>query len=85
MAKQFKTNTLLADQSGRVWVEAQLTQPQVKRLIKQYERFDITLTPYGSPDQVREQVREIERVFANDERSRPLVEAGRLQVIGVGF
>jgi hypothetical protein len=85
MAKQFKTTTLLADESGRVWVEAQLTQPQVKRLIKQYERFDITLTSYGSPDQVREQVREIERVFASDERSRPFVEAGRLQVIGVGF
>ena len=85
MAKQFKTTTLLADESGRVWVEAQLTQPQVKRLIKQYERFEITLTPYGSPDQVREQVREIERVFASNERSRPFVEAGKLQVIGVGF
>ena len=71
--------------SGAVWVEAQLTQPQVKRLIKQYERFEINLTPYGSPDQVREQVREIERVFASNERSRPFVEAGKLQVIGVGF
>ncbi len=85
MAKQFKTTTLLADKGGKVWVEAQLSEAQVKRIIKAYERAGVSLTAYGSPNQVREQVREIERVFASDERSRPFVEAGKLQVIGVGF
>lgn len=85
MAKQFKTTTLLADDSGLVWVEAQLSEAQVKRLIKQYERAGIFLTAYGSPNQVSKQVEEINAYFANDERSRSFVETGRLQVIGVGF
>lgn len=85
MAKQFKTTTLLADDSGLVWVEAQLSEAQVKRIIKAYERAGVSLTAYGSPDQVREQVKEINAFFANDERSRSFVEAGRLQVVGVGF
>jgi hypothetical protein len=85
MAKQLKTTTLLADKSGAVWVEAQLSEPQVKRIIKQYERFGIKLTAYGSPDQVSKQVEEINAFFTNDERSRSFVEAGKLQVIGVGF
>jgi hypothetical protein len=33
MAKQLKTTTLLADKSGAVWVEAQLSEAQVKRII----------------------------------------------------
>jgi hypothetical protein len=32
MAKQFKTTTLLADESGAVWVEAQLSEAQVMNL-----------------------------------------------------
>jgi len=63
MAKQFKTNTLLADSEGKVWVEAQLSEAQVKRIIKQYERFEIKLTAYGSPNQVLEQLRELEGAF----------------------
>ncbi len=63
MAKQFKTTTLLADDSGLVWVEAQLSQAQVNRLIKGYERAGVSLTAYGSPNQVREQVRELEGAF----------------------
>ena len=85
MAKVMKTTTLLADDSGLVWVEAQLSEAQVKRLIKGYERAGVSLTAYGSPNQVSKQVEEINAFFANDERSRSFVEAGKLQVIGVGF
>ena len=85
MSKQLKTTTLLADKSGAVWVEAQLSEAQVKRLIKGYERAGVSLTAYGSPSQVIKQVEEISAFFTNDERSRSFVEAGKLQVIGVGF
>lgn len=85
MTKQFKTTTYLADKSGAVWVEGQFTQAQVKRFINSYKRAGIFLTAYGSPNQVIKQVEEINAYFANDERSRSFVEAGKLQVIGVGF
>ena len=85
MAKVIKTTTLLADESGAIWVEAELSQTQVKRVINSYKRAGIDLTPYGSPNQVIKQVEEINAFFTNDERSRPFVEAGRFQVIGVGF
>ncbi len=60
MAKQFKTTTLLADSEGKVWVEALLSEVQVKRIIKGYERVGVSLTAYGSPNQVLEQLRELE-------------------------
>lgn len=63
MAKQFKTTTLLAEASGKVWVEAQLSEAQVKRLIKQYERAGVSLTAYGSPNQVMAQLKELEGAF----------------------
>jgi hypothetical protein len=85
MAKVIKTTTLLADKSGAVWVEAQLSEAQVKRVINSYKRAGIDLTPYGSPKQVIKQVEEITAFFANDDRSRSFAEAGKLQVIGVGF
>jgi len=85
MAKTIKTHTLLADKGGAVWVEAQLSETQVKRVINMYKRAGIDLTPYGSPNQVIKQVEEINAFFTNDERSRPFVKAGRFQVIGVGF
>lgn len=64
MAKVFKTTTLLADESGAVWVEAQLSEPQVKRIIKSYERAGVSLTAYGSPNQVMAQVREISEALS---------------------
>jgi hypothetical protein len=85
MAKVIKSHTLLADESGAVWVEAQLSEAQTKRIIKGYERAGVSLTAYGSPNQVSKQVEEITAFFANDERSRSFVEAGKFQVIGVGF
>ena len=63
MAKVIKTHTLLADNSGAVWVEAELSQIQVKRVINSYKRAGIALTPYGSPNQVLAQVRELEGAF----------------------
>jgi len=85
MAKVMKSTTLLADKSGAVWVEAQLSEAQTKRIIKGYEKAGVSLTAYGSPNQVIKQVEEINAFFANDERSRSFVEAGKFQVIGVGF
>jgi hypothetical protein len=63
MAKVMKSHTLLADESGAVWVEAELSQTQVKRVINSYKRAGINLMPYGSPNQVLEQLRELEGAF----------------------
>jgi hypothetical protein len=63
MAKTIKTQTLLADNSGAVWVEAELSEAQVKRVINSYKRAGIDLIPYGSPNQLTAQVRELEGAF----------------------
>ncbi len=63
MAKVIKTTTLLADKSGAVWVEALLSEAQVKRVINSYKRAGIDLTAYGSPNQVMAQLREFEGAF----------------------
>jgi len=63
MAKTVKTTTLLADSEGKVWAEALLSEAQVKRIIKGYERVGVSLTAYGSPNQVMEQLRELEGAF----------------------
>lgn len=85
MAKVMKTQTLLADESGAVWVEAQLSEAQVKRVINSYKRAGIDLIPYGSPNQMIKQVEEINAFLASDERSRSFINARKIQVIGVGF
>ena len=63
MAKTIKTHTLLADDSGAVWVEAQLSEAQVKRVINSYKRAGIFLTAYGSPNQLMAQLKELEGAF----------------------
>ena len=63
MPKVMKTQTLLADESGAVWVEAQLSEAQVKRVINSYKRAGIFLTAYGSPNQLMAQLRELEGAF----------------------
>lgn len=63
MAKVMKSTTLLADDSGLVWVEAQLSEAQVKRVINSYKRAGIFLTAYGSPNQLMAQLRELEGAF----------------------
>jgi hypothetical protein len=64
MAKTIKTQTLLADNSGAVWVEAELSEAQVKRVINSYKRAGIDLTPYGSPAQLLNQVKELTQALA---------------------
>jgi len=64
MAKVMKSHTLLADDSGLVWVEAELSQTQVKRVINSYKRAGIDLTPYGSPAQLLNQIKELTQALA---------------------
>jgi hypothetical protein len=64
MAKVMKSHTLLADESGAVWVEAELSQAQVKRVINSYKRAGIDLTPYGSPAQLLNQIKELTQALA---------------------
>jgi hypothetical protein len=63
MPKVMKTQTLLADESGLVWVEAELSEAQVKRVINSYKRAGIFLTAYGSPNQLIAQLKELEGAF----------------------
>jgi hypothetical protein len=64
MTKVIKSYTLLADDSGLVWVEAELSQTQVKRVINSYKRAGIDLTPYGSPAQLLNQIKELTQALA---------------------
>lgn len=85
MARQFKTTTILADSEGKGWVEAELSEAQVKRIIKAYERAGVSLTAYGSPNQVMEQVSAINKVLDTNQTARNMREQGRLVVMGVGY
>ena len=85
MAKVIKTTTLLADESGVVWVEAQLSEAQIKRVINSYKRAGIFLTAYGSPDQLTTQLEQINAVLDSNEIARNMRESGRLVVVGVGY
>ena len=85
MPKVIKTTTLLADESGVVWVEAQLSEAQIKRVINSYKRAGIFLTAYGSPDQLTTQLEQINAVLDSNEIARNMREGGRLVVMGVGY
>ena len=85
MAKVMKSHTLLADESGAVWVEAELSQTQVKRVINSYKRAGIDLTPYGSPNQLTAQLEQINAVLDSNQIARSMRESGRLMVVGVGY
>ena len=85
MPKVMKTHTLLADESGAVWVEAQLSEAQIKRVINSYKRAGIFLTAYGSPDQLTTQLEQINAVLDSNEIARNMREGGRLVVMGVGY
>jgi hypothetical protein len=85
MAKVIKTHTLLADKGGAVWVEAELSQTQVKRVINSYKRAGIDLTPYGSPNQLTAQLEQINAVLDTNATARAMREQGRLIVVGAGF
>ena len=64
MAKVLKTQTILADQTGLVYAQAQLSEAQIKRLIKEYKRAGIFLTAHGSPDQIIAQVNYLSEALA---------------------
>ena len=81
MAKVMKTQTLLADKSGAVWVEAQLSEAQIKRVINSYKRAGITLTAYGSPSQLTAQLEQINAVLDTNATARALRAEGRLVVM----
>ena len=81
MAKVMKSTTLLADESGAVWVEAQLSEAQIKRVINSYKRAGITLTPYGSPNQLTAQLEQINAVLDSNEIARNMRESGHLVVM----
>jgi hypothetical protein len=85
MAKVMKSQTLLADESGAVWVEAQLSEAQTKRIIKVYEKAGVSLTAYGSPNQLTAQLEQINAVLDSNEIARSMREGGRLVVMGVGY
>lgn len=44
MAKVIKQEVRLVDESGREWARAILSPASVKRLIREYKRFDIWLS-----------------------------------------
>ena len=81
MSKVMKSTTLLADDNGLVWVEAQLSEAQVKRVINSYKRAGITLTPYGSPNQLTAQLEQINAVLDTNATARALRAEGRLIVM----
>jgi hypothetical protein len=85
MAKTIKTTTLLADSEGKVWAEALLSEAQVKRIIKGYERAGVSLTAYGSPSQLTAQLEQINAVLDSNQIARSMRESGRLMVVGVGY
>ena len=85
MAKVMKSHTLLADSNKLVWVEAELSEAQIKRVINSYKRAGIFLTAYGSPDQLTTQLEQINAVLDSNEIARNMREGGRLVVMGVGY
>ena len=46
MAKAIKSQVVLVDTSGALWVEAELSPAQIKRIIRSYERAGIFLEYY---------------------------------------
>ena len=70
MPKVMKSFTLLADESGAVWVEGSFTQTQVKRVINSYKRAGITLTAYGSPNQLTAQLEQLSAVLCSEPYAR---------------
>ena len=81
MAKQMKSHVILADSSGEVYVQAELTQATVNRLIKEYKRAGIYVISYGSPDQLTAQVNAINAALDTNPTARAMRESGNLVVM----
>ena len=76
-----KSHVILADTSGAVYVQAELTQAATDRLIKEYKRVGIELVSYGSPDQLLAQVDAITNALDANPTARAMRESGRLVVM----
>ena len=76
-----KSHVILADTSGTVYAQAELTQAGTDRLIKEYKRAGIDLVSYGSPDQLMAQVDAINNALDTNPTSRAMRESGNLVVI----
>jgi hypothetical protein len=81
MPKVIKTHTLLADKGGAVWVEAELSEAQIKKIVNSYKRAGINLTAYGSPNQLTAQLKQINAVLDTNATARALRAEGRLIVM----
>ena len=76
-----KSHVILADTSGAVYAQAELTQAATDRLIKEYKRVGIDLVSYGSPDQLLSQVDAINAALDTNPTARAMRESGRLMVM----
>ena len=76
-----KSHVILADTSGAVYVQAELTQAATDRLIKEYKRVGIELVSYGSPDQLLAQVDAITNALDANPTARAMRESGRIAVM----
>ena len=76
-----KSHVILADTSGVVYAQAELTQAGTDRLIKEYKRAGIDLVSYGSPDQLLAQVDAINNALDANPTARAMRESGRLVVM----
>jgi hypothetical protein len=81
MAGKMKSHVILADTSGAVYAQAELTQATVNRLIKEYKRAGIDLVSYGSPDQLLAQVDAINNALDTNPTARAMRESGHLVVM----
>ena len=76
-----KSHVILADTSGAVYAQAELTQAGTDRLIKEYKRAGIDLVSYNSPDQLLAQVDAINNALDTNPTARAMRESGRLVVM----
>ena len=76
-----KSHVILADTSGAVYAQAELTQAATDRLIKEYKRAGIDLVSYNSPDQLLAQVDAINNALDTNPTARAMRESGRLVVM----
>ena len=76
-----KSHVILADTSGAVYAQAELTQAATDRLIKEYKRVGIDLVAHGSPDQLLAQVDAINAALDTNPTARAMRESGRLVVM----
>ena len=76
-----KSHVILADTSGAVYAQAELTQAGTDRLIKEYKRAGIDLVAHGSPDQLQAQLDTINAALDTNPTARAMRESGNLVVM----